>query len=145
MAIVDQGVVLQSGEPAAAVEALRGLVWRKLIANDELPDYKGRRQVLSGSLLAGRVLVHVLSRVTPGRGFEAAEPGLEDVYFVITVLLGAPFTLVVGFRTIGQMYDTATWPVTYVVVESVNDLFSVFVLAVIMYSGGLVWRDRDRP
>jgi hypothetical protein len=26
----------------------------------------------------------------------------------------------------------------------VNDLFSVFVLAVIMYSGELVWRDRDR-
>ena len=67
-----------------------------------------------------------------------------NVYFLITVLLGALFTLVVGFRTIGQMYDTTTWPVTYVVVESVNDLFSVFVLAVIMYSGELVWRDRDR-
>ena len=67
-----------------------------------------------------------------------------NVYFVITVLLGALFALVVGFRTIGQVYDTTTWPVTYVVVESVNDLFSVFVLAVIMYSGELVWRDRDR-
>ncbi len=67
-----------------------------------------------------------------------------NVYFLVTVLLGALFTLVVGFRTIGRMYDTTTWPVTYVVVESVNDLFSVFVLAVIMYSGELVWRDRDR-
>jgi ABC-2 type transport system permease protein len=67
-----------------------------------------------------------------------------NVYFLVTVLLGALFTLVVGFRTIGQMYDTTTWPVTYVVVESVNDLFSVFVLAVIMYSGELAWRDRDR-
>jgi ABC-2 type transport system permease protein len=67
-----------------------------------------------------------------------------NVYFLVTVLLGALFTLVVGFRTIGQMYDTTTWPVTYVVVEGVKDLFSVFVLAVIMYSGELVWRDRDR-
>jgi ABC-2 type transport system permease protein len=67
----------------------------------------------------------------------------RNVYFVVTVLLGALFTLVVGFRTIGQMYDTTTWPVTYVVVENINDLFSVFVLAVIMYSGELVWRDRD--
>ena len=67
-----------------------------------------------------------------------------NVYFLITVLLGALFTLVVGFRTIGQMYDTTTWPVTYTVVENVNDMFSVFVLAVIMYSGEVVWRDRDR-
>jgi ABC-2 type transport system permease protein len=69
---------------------------------------------------------------------------VHNIYFLITLLLGALFTLVVGFRTIGQMYDTTTWPVTYVVVESVNDLFSVFVLAVIMYSGEMVWRDRDR-
>jgi hypothetical protein len=27
------------------------------------------------------VLVHVLSPASPGEGFEAAEPGLEDVYF----------------------------------------------------------------
>jgi ABC-2 type transport system ATP-binding protein len=81
MAIIDQGVVLRSGEPAAAVEELRGLVWRTLIAKDELTDYRERHQVLSGSLLAGRVLIHVLSPAAPGDGFEAAEPGLEDVYF----------------------------------------------------------------
>jgi ABC-type multidrug transport system ATPase subunit len=81
MAIIDQGVVLRSGEPAAAVAELRGLVWRRVIAKEELPDYRERYQVLSGSLLAGRVLVHVLSPVAPGDGFEATEPGLEDVYF----------------------------------------------------------------
>jgi ABC-type multidrug transport system ATPase subunit len=81
MAIIDQGVVLRSGEPAAAVEELRGFMWRKLIAKDELPAYRERYQVLSGSLLAGRVLIHVLSPVAPGDGFESAEPGLEDVYF----------------------------------------------------------------
>ena len=68
---------------------------------------------------------------------------VRNVYFIVTMLSGALFTLVVGFRTIGQMYDTTTWPVTYVVVESINDMFSVFVLVVIMYSGELVWRDRD--
>lgn len=81
MAIIDQGVVLRSGDPAAAVAELRGLVWRRVIAKAELSDYRARYQVLSGSLLAGRVLVHVLSPVAPGDGFEAAEPGLEDVYF----------------------------------------------------------------
>ena len=81
MAIIDQGVVLQSGEPAAAVAELRGRVWRRLIASEELPDYRERYQVLSGSLLAGRILVHVLSGGEPGNGFEATEPGLEDVYF----------------------------------------------------------------
>jgi ABC-type multidrug transport system ATPase subunit len=81
MAIIDQGVVLRSGEPAAAVAELRGLVWRKLVAKEELPDCRERYQLLSGSLLAGRMLIHVLSPVSPGDGFEAAEPGLEDVYF----------------------------------------------------------------
>jgi len=81
VAIIDHGVVLRSGAPAAAVEELRGLVWRRLIAKEDLPDCRERYQVLSGSLLAGRVLIHVLSPGAPGNGFEAAEPGLEDVYF----------------------------------------------------------------
>jgi ABC-2 type transport system ATP-binding protein len=81
MAIIDQGVVLQSGEPAAAVAGLRGLVWRKVIAREDLPACRERYRVLSESLLSGRVLIHVLDRVSPGDGFEATEPGLEDVYF----------------------------------------------------------------
>ncbi len=81
MAIIDRGAVLRSGEPSAAVAELRGLVWRKVVAKEELANCRERHQVLSGSLLAGKVLVHVLSPVAPGDGFEAAEPGLEDVYF----------------------------------------------------------------
>jgi ABC-2 type transport system ATP-binding protein len=81
MAIIDKGVVLRSGSPAEAVAALRGRVWRTVVAKDRLTDYRQRYQVLSDSLLAGRVLVHVLSPTPPGDGFEAAEPGLEDVYF----------------------------------------------------------------
>jgi ABC-2 type transport system ATP-binding protein len=81
MAIIDQGVVLRSGEPAAAVAELRGLVWRKLVAKDELPACRERYQVLSESRLSGRILVHVLSPAAPGDGFEATEPDLEDVYF----------------------------------------------------------------
>lgn len=63
-----------------------------------------------------------------------ANPGLTAVA-ALSLAIGigpnaAVFSLIdgLGFRTIGQMYDTTTWPVTYVVVESVNDLFSVFVL-----------------
>jgi ABC-2 type transport system ATP-binding protein len=81
MAIIDQGVVLRSGAPADAVAALRGRVWRTVVAKDRLADLRQRHQVLSDSLLAGRVLLHVLSPTSPGEGFEAAEPSLEDVYF----------------------------------------------------------------
>ena len=81
MAIIDQGVVLRSGAPGEAVAALRGRVWRTVMAKDRLAECRQRYQVLSDSLLAGRVLVHVLSPTPPGDGFEAAEPGLEDVYF----------------------------------------------------------------
>jgi len=81
MAIIDQGVVLRSGDPAAAVAELSGRVWRKLVARDELPAYRERCAVLSESLLSGRVMIHVLSAASPGNGFDAAEPGLEDAYF----------------------------------------------------------------
>jgi ABC-2 type transport system ATP-binding protein len=37
--------------------------------------------VISTKLLAGRTVAHVHSDVSPGPGFEQAEPDLEDVYF----------------------------------------------------------------
>ena len=37
--------------------------------------------VISTKLLAGRTVVRVHADASPGAGFEAAEPDLEDVYF----------------------------------------------------------------
>jgi len=37
--------------------------------------------VIPSRLVAGQTVIHVLADANPGDGFEAVDPGLEDVYF----------------------------------------------------------------
>ncbi len=81
MAIIDRGDILLEDEPQRAVAALRGRIWRRVVAKGDLDDLQRTHAVISTKLLAGRTLVHVHSDAAPGPGFEPAEPDLEDVYF----------------------------------------------------------------
>jgi ABC-type multidrug transport system ATPase subunit len=81
MAIIDRGEILLEAEPLAAIEALRGRVWKRVVAKQELPDVEHRYRLLCTKLQAGRTLVHVLADERPGPEFEPVEPDLEDVYF----------------------------------------------------------------
>ena len=81
MAIIDQGEILLEAEPLRAVDDLRGRVWRRLIAKDELAALEREQSVISTKLLAGRTLAHIYSAAAPGPGYEPVEPDLEDVYF----------------------------------------------------------------
>ena len=81
MAIIDQGEILLEAEPLGAVAALRGRIWRRVIAKDALPELERAHAVISTKLLAGRTVAHVYSGTPPGPGFEPSEPDLEDVYF----------------------------------------------------------------
>lgn len=81
MAIIDQGEILLEAEPLAAVEDLRGRIWRRVIAKETLPALEREHVVISTKLLAGRTVVHVYSETVPGPAFELSEPDLEDVYF----------------------------------------------------------------
>ena len=81
MAIIAQGQVLLSGQPADAMRALDGRVWRRTIANTAIDDYKNRMTVLSTRLAGGKTIIHVLADSSPEGGFEAVTPDLEDVYF----------------------------------------------------------------
>jgi ABC-2 type transport system ATP-binding protein len=81
MAIIALGEVLISGEPAQAMRALDGRVWRRAVANAAIEDYKRRFTVLSTRLNGGKTIVHVLSDSRPEEGFETVAPDLEDVYF----------------------------------------------------------------
>ncbi len=83
MAIIDQGEILLEAEPLAAIEALRGRVWRRVVAKQELPEVERRHRVIATKLLAGRTLVHVHADARPGPEFEPVEPDLEDVYFSV--------------------------------------------------------------
>ena len=82
MAIIDKGQVLVEGSPQAAVDALRGRIWKKVLADGELEECQRRFHVLSTHLVAGRTAVRVYSEATPGDGFAPAEADVEDVYFL---------------------------------------------------------------
>ena len=81
MAIIALGQVLISGEPAEAIRALEGRVWRRTVPNGAIEEYKSRFIVLSTRLNGGKTIVHVLADSRPEEGFEAVAPDLEDVYF----------------------------------------------------------------
>jgi len=79
MAIIDRGEILLEAAPLDAVDELRGRIWRRVVARDELAAVEREHAVISTRLLAGRTVVHVYGEGAPG--FEPAEPALEDVYF----------------------------------------------------------------
>ena len=81
MAIIHEGRVRVAGNPAQLVGKLKGRVWRRFIAHDDLERYRERFQLISMRLVAGQTLVHVLSDQPPEPGFELAQPDLEDLYF----------------------------------------------------------------
>jgi ABC-2 type transport system ATP-binding protein len=83
MAIIDRGEILLEAEPLAAVADLRGWIWTRVVAREELPAVEREHAVVSTKLLAGRRLVRVYADASPGAGFEPAEPDLEDVYFTV--------------------------------------------------------------
>ena len=81
MAIINRGRILLEAEPLQAMEGIRGRIWRRVVARDDLPAMQRDHGVISTTLLGGRTVVHVYDAASPGPGFEATEPDLTDVYF----------------------------------------------------------------
>jgi ABC-type multidrug transport system ATPase subunit len=81
MAIISHGRVLMSGEPAEAMRALEGKIWRRSVPRNELDAIQKNYPVISTRLSAGKTFVHVFSDANPGAGFEPVDGSLEDVYF----------------------------------------------------------------
>jgi ABC-2 type transport system ATP-binding protein len=81
MAIIAGGKVLREGEPLAAIDAIRGKTWKKIIEREQLEAHERDHDVISTRLFAGRTLIHVFADDRPDDSFEPVEPGLEDVYF----------------------------------------------------------------
>ena len=81
MAIIDKGRILVEGEPLAAIDALRGKIWKRVIDRAKLDEIERENRVISTRLLAGRTLVHASSDSSPGADWQEVDPSLEDVYF----------------------------------------------------------------
>ncbi|HVY46000.1 MAG TPA: M1 family aminopeptidase [Minicystis sp.] len=68
---------------------------------------------------------------------------VKSVVFLVLVLAGILF-MVSTSQSVGRLYGTTTWPVTYEVLEILGGSFQVFILAIVtFYAGELVWRERD--
>ncbi|MGC2112158.1 MAG: ABC transporter ATP-binding protein, partial [Candidatus Korobacteraceae bacterium] len=74
MAIIHQGRVRATGDPAELVSRLNGRIWRKAITRAELPDAQQRFRVISMHLSAGRTVLHVMHDEQPEAGFEPVSP-----------------------------------------------------------------------
>ena len=67
----------------------------------------------------------------------------RNTYFRIIMLFGMLF-LFIAASQLGKIYETTTYPVTYIVIESMGGTFMLFmVIITIMFSGELVWKSRD--
>jgi ABC-type multidrug transport system ATPase subunit len=91
MAVIHEGRVRMTGDPAALVAGLAGKVWRKSMTREELSAGRDKLPIISMRLFAGQTMVHVLSDEQPEAGFEIVSPDLEDLYFAtIKGFLHAP-------------------------------------------------------
>ena len=68
---------------------------------------------------------------------------VKSLAFMLIALCGAVFIFVTAQMT-EEMYGTATYPVTSVVVELAGGTFGLFMLIIVtVYSGQMVWRERE--
>jgi len=81
MAIMADGRIVASGQPATLMAGLEGKIWSKTVAKSEVPRYRQDFQLISTRLYAGQTVLHIHANSDPGDGFAAVKPGLEDVYF----------------------------------------------------------------
>lgn len=67
----------------------------------------------------------------------------RNVYFLALAIAGA---LILAARSLdlGSIYGTNTLPVTYMVLELIGDVFSLYMLVVTtLFAGEMVWRERE--
>jgi ABC-2 type transport system ATP-binding protein len=81
MAVMNLGNVLFNGKTSESMQLLKGKIWSKLIAKEELAAHRERFKVISTKVVEGKILVHTLADSQPEAAFSQVDPDLEDVYF----------------------------------------------------------------
>ena len=80
--ILANGQIKLLGSPQELVSSLENRVWQKRISAADLEDYKLQYEILTHRLVAGEIIIHVLSDSDPQNGFKSHAGTLEDVYFL---------------------------------------------------------------
>jgi ABC-type multidrug transport system ATPase subunit len=81
MAIIGEGEVLITGNPAEIEKHLQGKIFEKEVEKQEVEDFKKEFQVISQNFHLGKMHITVFSDNPPGDGFLVKETSLEDTYF----------------------------------------------------------------
>lgn len=67
----------------------------------------------------------------------------RNVYFLALAIAGA-LILAASSLDLGSIYGTNTYPVTYMVLELIRDVFQLYMLVVTtLFAGEMVWRERE--
>ncbi|MEO5883819.1 MAG: ABC transporter permease, partial [Caldimonas sp.] len=105
-----------------------------------IPARPAVRTRLPAATLAGPVAAW---RLLPHRIWLEFRETTKNIYFGVLVLAGLLF-LVFASTTVGDLYGTSTWPVTFQMLGLLSGTFAAFMLIIIaFYAGELVWRERD--
>ncbi|HEU4851918.1 MAG TPA: M1 family aminopeptidase, partial [Telluria sp.] len=68
---------------------------------------------------------------------------VKNIYFAVIALAGV-LTVFAFSLNLDSVYGTSTYPVTYLVLETIGGTFALFMLVVTtFYSGELIWRERE--
>jgi ABC-type transport system involved in multi-copper enzyme maturation permease subunit len=82
-------------------------------------------------------------RTLLGWGGRQARQSFRSPLYWSFVLAAAGITAA-GLAVTRLLYGTATWPITYQVLEMTFGVFTLFLIIIVtFYAGDLVWRDRD--
>ena len=81
MAILANGLIVAEGRPRDLVNEMQGKMWKKNVSKPEVEAHREEYNVISTRMFAGETVLHVFADSKPGKGFDALEADLEDVYF----------------------------------------------------------------
>ncbi len=135
-------IVTLAGYAAFRMQAVTGLrKARRAAADETAPALAGPRIALPSPRLDRRAGAY--ARMLPGLTRLYLAEILRSPRF-LTLVLGGVLVVAGNAMTLGSLYGTNTYPLTYKVLDLVGGVFSIFVLVVTaIYAGELVWRERD--
>lgn len=89
------------------------------------------------------------SRTSVRQALAVARHSLREIalsrVFLACLLVAAGLALLFGWNVGDTMFDTSTWPVTYLVAEEVmtSRISPIIVLLIALFAGEMVWKDRS--
>lgn len=145
----------RAAKKAAKAAAVPGAAARDAAALVDDPDYAAARALLPQMAPPPRrerlVVPAIPSATSATRRAQAWALARHDMAFVFrspaffVLLLIALVNASVSLWLAGEAYGTPAWPVTRLMVDALNQSYTLFpVIIAIFYSGELVWRDRER-